>query len=270
MVRAMVGGTWWRRGLLAASLAAMAVAPMGVAGAAAAMAAIGLAAFASGIAGFAFSAICGAMLFHLEPDPIAVVQIMITCSIANQAAMNWAGRHSIDWRALGVYLTGAMFGLPVGVWVLLHADRAVYLRALGGFLLLYGLFMLLRRPMTLARRSAWLDVAVGMLGGITAGAAGFPGAFITIWCGMKGWDKARQRAVFQPFILVLHLASLLAISLARPHAGASSYDPAFLLFLPASLLGTAFGMALYQKLSDAAFARAVNLLLMASGLSFVF
>ncbi len=36
---------------------------------------------------------------------------------------------------------------------------------------------------------------------ITGGLAGFPGAFVTIWCGLKGWDKAHQRGVYQPFIL---------------------------------------------------------------------
>jgi hypothetical protein len=47
-------------------------------------AAVLLAALASSIAGFAFSAICGAMLFHLTDDPVQAVQIMIVCSIANQ------------------------------------------------------------------------------------------------------------------------------------------------------------------------------------------
>jgi uncharacterized membrane protein len=42
-----------------------------------AMAAIFIAALTSSIAGFAFSAICGAMLFHLLDDPVHVVEIMM-------------------------------------------------------------------------------------------------------------------------------------------------------------------------------------------------
>jgi hypothetical protein len=38
----------------------------------------------SSIAGFAFSALCGAMLFHLMDSPVRVVQVMIVCSIAIQ------------------------------------------------------------------------------------------------------------------------------------------------------------------------------------------
>ena len=42
-----------------------------------------LAALMSSIAGFAFSAICGAMLFRWAGDPVQTVQIMLACSIAN-------------------------------------------------------------------------------------------------------------------------------------------------------------------------------------------
>jgi uncharacterized membrane protein YfcA len=114
------------------------------------------------------------------------------------------------------------------------------------------------------------DFASGFLGGITGGAAGFPGAFVTIWCGMKGWDKARQRAVFQPFILVMQIAALLTINLAtRTGTDAFGLGGVDLLFIPASLCGTSFGLALYRRLTDHQFARAVNYLLIISGLSYV-
>jgi hypothetical protein len=62
-------------------------------------AAIGLASLLSSIGGFAFSAICSAMLFHLGDDPVQVVQIMMTCSIANQAKMTWELRRDVDWTS---------------------------------------------------------------------------------------------------------------------------------------------------------------------------
>jgi uncharacterized membrane protein YfcA len=234
------------------------------------MAAILLASIASSIAGFAFSAICGAMLFHLSDDPVKTVQIMIACSIANQAAMTWSTRREIDWRGLLNYIAGGTLGLALGVWILLHADRHLYSRAFGILALVYGSYMLLRKPMTLRWQHPALDVVTGFLSGITGGAAGFPGAFVTIWCGMKGWNKARQRAVFQPFILIMQIAALLAISLAQRSGGAGpGFDPTNLLFVPSSLLGTALGLIIYQRLSDGHFTRAVNILLIVSGLSYV-
>ena len=256
--------------LAAAALVCAIVGPIVHAPDAVAMGAISVASVVSSIAGFAFSAICGALLFHLIPSPVQAVQIMILCSIANQAAMTWSLRREVDWRALGVFLMGGAMGLPFGVWLLLHADHAAYTMVLGVFLLLYGMWMLFRRQMTVRVQHPAIDIAVGFLGGITGGAAGFPGAAVTIWCGCKGWDKTRQRALFQPFILIMQVAALLAINLARPgEAHGFTFAAADLLCVPASLLGTAIGLTFFRGLSDTQFTRAVNILLIVSGLSYV-
>lgn len=234
------------------------------------MGAIATASLISSIAGFAFSAVCGAMLFHLWDDQVQVVQTMIACSIANQATMVWALRREVEGRSLGVFLLGGAAGLPLGVWALLHADHGLYTRALGAVLLAYGTYMLACKPRILGWRHPGFDLAAGFLGGITGGAAGFPGASVTIWCGLKGWDKTRQRAVFQPFILLMQVAALFAISAMRLRSShGAGFDPADLLCLPAGLLGTWLGMACFRKMSNRQFALAVNILLIVSGLSYV-
>lgn len=234
------------------------------------MLAIAAAAALSSIGGFAFSAICGAVLFHLDIDPVQVVEIMMLCSVANQAAMVWALRRSIDWHNLAVFLVGGALGLPAGVWLLLHAQRSGYTHALGIFLILYGSYMLLRRPLILRRQYPGLDVAVGVLGGITGGAVGFPGAFVTIWCAMKGWDKDRQRAIFQPFILIMQVAALLTLAVVQGTSTGHGFALGDLLCVPGSLLGTVVGLLCYKVMSDRHFARAINLLLVVSGASYLF
>jgi len=193
---------------------------------------------------------------------------MIVCSIANQTAMVCSLRRTIRWRELAPFLIGGAFGLPVGITVLLKLDRHVYTHVLGVFLVLYGCYMLVRKPLVIRRQNMAFDVLAGFLGGITGGAAGFPGAFVTIWCGFKGWSKERQRAMFQPFILIMQVAALATISLLRHSAGKVGFELADLLCIPAALLGTAVGMTLYRRLSDNHFARAVNLLMIASGISY--
>jgi uncharacterized membrane protein YfcA len=229
-----------------------------------------IASLMGGITGFAFSAICGAMLFHLGDDPVHVVQIMITCSIANQAAMTWAVRSDIDWRGLGVFLAGGLFGVMIGIWVLLHCNNAVYTQGLGIFLLCYGAYMLIRKPFFIRQQRTTFDFGAGFIGGITGGAGALPGIPVTIWCSMKGWDKARQRALFQPFILIMQIVAFLAIAVARRSSAMGiDYDFGDLLFIPASLLGTSLGLVLYKRLSDGQFARVINILLMISGLGLV-
>ncbi|MEA2803490.1 MAG: uncharacterized protein QOE49_3585 [Rhodospirillaceae bacterium] len=232
------------------------------------MAAIFIAALTSSIAGFAFSAICGAMLFHLLNDPVHVVEIMMICSIGGQAPMVWSQRLHISWRDLLAFVVGAGAGLPLGVYILLHSRPALYVHAIGVLLVLYASFMIFRRPVVVRRQHVVWDGLAGFLGGVTGGAAAFPGAFVTIWCGFKGWSKERQRGVYQPFILTVQLAglALLASSLG---AGGRRFDLGGIEYLPAMLIGASCGMACFKWLNDRQFALSVNVLLIASGLSFL-
>jgi uncharacterized membrane protein YfcA len=231
-----------------------------------ALIAILVASAASSIAGFAFSAMCGALLFHLMENPVYVVQVMIVCSIAMQSFSVAALWRSIDWRGLPVFLVGGTLGVPAGVWLLLHLSTGVYRDVIGGLLVVYGVYMLLRWPTRALRTGPLADVGAGFLGGFTGGLAGFPGAFVTIWCGLKGWDKAHQRGLYQPFILCMQPVSLIAIHLMRPASStAAQLDWNALAFIPAALLGTWFGLRIFRRLSDRQFQIAVNLLLVAAG-----
>jgi uncharacterized protein len=224
-----------------------------------------LAATLSSIAGFAFSAVCGVMLLQIMSDPVKIVEVMIVCSIAIQSvsvAVLW--RH-IDWRSLVMFLVGGIIGLPIGVWLLLHVGQFWFKEAIGGLLIAYAAFRLLRRPWVVRSNSSLADAGIGFLGGITGGLAGFPGAAVTIWCGMRGWDKQRQRGVYQPFILLMQILALLLIELMRsiPHGAGSGLGPA--MFVPPALLGTWLGLVIFRRLSDRSFGMVVNLLLLVSG-----
>jgi uncharacterized membrane protein YfcA len=220
----------------------------------------------SSVAGFAFSAICGAILFHVMTGQVRIVEIMMICSIAIQALSVWTLRSAIDWRELPAFLAGGLLGLPIGVWLLLHLSQHAYAQGMGVALVLYGGSMLFRKPIHLRRDFGTLgNAAAGVIGGVTGGLAGFPGALVTIWCGVKGWDKRRQRGVYQPFILIMQIAALCAIYLMRSH-GSVELDPMAWAYVPAALLGTWCGLILFTRLTDWQFTIAVNLLLIVSGI----
>ncbi len=223
----------------------------------------------SSIAGFAFSALSGALLFHLLDSPVYAVQVMILCSIGMQLLSVTALWRTIDWRSLAVLLPGGFLGAPTGAYLLLHLPTTTYRDLIGGLLIIYGSYLLLRwqtRPIRTGRLS---DACAGFLGGITGGLAGFPGAFVTVWCGLKGWDKTRQRGVYQPFILVMQPATLLAIHLMRPASTQVQLNWNAFAFVPAALLGTWFGLRIFKRLSDRQFELTVNALLIASGIGLI-
>src|SRR4051812_25107243 len=53
----------------------------------------------SSVAGFAFSALCGAGLLHIIDSPVIVVQVMLICSIGIQSLSVWALRREVDGHA---------------------------------------------------------------------------------------------------------------------------------------------------------------------------
>jgi uncharacterized protein len=142
------------------------------------------------------------MLFHLIDDPVRAVQIMMICSVGGQSLMVWAPRREIPWRTLSVLLAGAAIGLPLGIFVLLHTRPALHAQAVGVALVLHALFTIARRP-----------AIPGFLRGVTGGAAALPGFLIIIWCGFKGWPKEKQRALNQPFTLIVQLAAIAIMAL---------------------------------------------------------
>jgi uncharacterized membrane protein YfcA len=236
-------------------------------------AAIFFAATVSSVAGFAFSAIAGAMLFHLVDDPVHCVQIMMVCSIAGQSLMVWSVRRHIEWRRVAPFLAGAAIGLPLGVLALFEMKSRCGV-AIGILVILYAAVMLLRPSGRVRVRNRLLDRLldglVGVLGGITGGAAAFPGAFVTIWCGLQGGDKERQRALYQPFILITQVAGVVLLQAIAAQTGRHlTVGLDSLTYVPATLLGTALGLAFFRRLNDRQFAIAVNLLLIVSGVSLV-
>jgi uncharacterized protein len=235
------------------------------------MLAIFAAATVSGIAGFAFSAICGAMLFHVVANPIGTVEIMIICSIAIQILSVAKLKHAIDPRHLGRFLAGGIVGLPFGIYLLTHIASSIYMKCIGSFLICYGAYMLAKKPVPTGYREwAGGDYVAGFLGGITGGFAAFPGAFVTIWCGFKGLSKDQQRGIYQPFILVMQILALAVLFFVQSTEHASGrINPLMVTYIPAALLGTWCGIAIFRRLTEVQFAWSVNLLLVVSGLGLV-
>jgi uncharacterized protein len=221
----------------------------------------------SSLAGFAFSALCGAMLFQFRSDPVTVVQIMLLCSLANQSLSVWLLRRHIEWRAMLPFLLPGAAGVLCGVFALLHLQVGIYVRVLGCILLVYGVYMLVRQPVKLRHTGSVGDAVSGFFGGILGGLAAIPGAPVSIWCTMKGWEKTRQRALYQPFIMIMQIVALLAIPAMRMDGAAHiGFPPMVYLYVPAGLIGTMIGFSWFRRMTSGQFNIAVNLLLAVSGL----
>jgi uncharacterized membrane protein YfcA len=216
---------------------------------------------ASGAAGFAYGVVASAIWLHAIA-PVHAVFLVVSGGLITQTTTIWSFRRSLSWWRLWPFLLAGVLGVPIGIWLLVRTDIEMLKVGLGCFLAVYGLYALLapRLPHVQAGRGA--DAVIGFIGGILGGLGGFSGVLPAIWTQIRGWPKDEARAFFQPFIVVIHIATLVAI-------GTVALDRRALvllaLMLPALVAGIWVGWYLYGRLDERRFRQALALMLLLSG-----
>jgi len=222
-------------------------------------------AIVSGLAGFAFSAVAGAILLHVLPANEAV-PLMMACSIVIQGVCVLTLRRAMRWRENLPYIVGGLVGIPPALYLLDHVDSWTLRVSFGAFLAGYAAYMFFRPAVAYLRpaRNPLVDAIVGFCGGLIGGATAIPGAVTTIWCDLHGMTKEEQRGLTQPFIAAMQTAAL-ALMLARRDLPANVVTE-LAFTLPALAAGTALGIVLFGKVNDAVFRRVVFAILFVAGL----
>ena len=225
-------------------------------------------ALVSGFAGFAFSAVAGALLLHVLP-PAEAVPLMMICSIVVQSTSLVVLRRKMNWQGSTIFLVGGALGIPLALFLLQHTDTQTFRMGFGAFLALYSAYMIFRPAAAyLSQLGHWLyDAIVGFAGGLVGGLTAMPGALPTMWCDLQGMPKDAQRGVVQPFIAVMQVFSLGL--LLWHHALPRQLLTDAVVSLPALIAGTAAGLAMFGRISDAWFRRAVLAVLLVAGLALV-
>jgi uncharacterized membrane protein YfcA len=157
-------------------------------------------------------------------------------------------------------------GVPVGVWLLVRTDSGMLRVAIGAFLVAYGVYALVapRLPYVVAGRGA--DAAVGFIAGIMGGLGGYSGVLPAVWTQLRGWSKTEARAFYQPFIVIVHVATIAALgTVALDRKGLVLLG----LALPAMALGTLVGWNLYGRLDERRFRQALAIMLLLSGVMLI-
>jgi uncharacterized protein len=217
---------------------------------------------AAGLAGFAFSAVTGAVLFHVLA-PIDAVPLLLACSITTQLFSISKLWRTMQWRQCVPYLVGGFAGIPIGAQLLKAFDARIFAAGFGLFLICYSLYMLLRPHLVIRGGGRYAEVAAGFAGGITGGATAFPGAFPAVWCSVQGLSKLEQRGIVQPFILLMQIATLVYFS--KLGILASATLTTYLWCAPAVVLGTWLGLKFFDRIDDKRFRQVVLLFLLISG-----
>ena len=233
-----------------------------------------LAGLLSGLSGFAFSAVAACVLWVLPP--LQAIPLLMLLSTCNQLISAGSLRRDIvllpkaERDGALPFILGGLAGVPAGLALLKGLPCTGFAAALGAFLIAYSALMLWKPASLRIRLSGWRPaMLVGAAGGVVGGFSGFPGSMPVVYLSLRGASKTETRGVVQPYILTLQLVSLTSLALADSSIFNTTFWVLGCVTLPAALLGTFTGIALYRRLSDLNFRRAVLILLVVSGFSLV-
>jgi uncharacterized membrane protein YfcA len=226
-------------------------------------------AFVSGLAGFAFSAVAGAILLRMF-QPMEAVPLMMACSIGVQAANLWALRRNIQWQGSLLLIVGGALGIPIALHLLQNTDTYVLRVGFGIIVALYAGYMLFRPTLTCFKGAAsrHLTALVGFGGGLIGGLTAMPGAIPTIWCDMRGMPKSDQRGLVQPFIAMMQLFALALLLQRQCLPSKVVIDLA--ISLPALLAGSVLGLVTFRNINELGFRRTILVVLLFSGASLAY
>lgn len=220
--------------------------------------------------GFGGGAVAVPLLALVFPLPVTVpvVTVLNMLSSIGHGIADW--RH-IVWPVIWRVLPGSLVGVLVGLYVLTLFDPQPLARALGIFVVLYALYVMVfaGRAVTVPQR--WLPAVVvltsttaGLIGSLFGGAAG-PVYVIYLNALRLGRDAFR--------VTITTIMLFQGLTRIAGYAALGLYDSHTLLLLaaalPTMLAGSWLGARVVRRFDPVWFNRAVGAVLLASGTALI-
>ena len=167
-------------------------------------------------------------------------------------ARSWKGG---DMRSAARLIAASLLGIPLGIYGLARLPEGPLKVALGGLILLYGIFGLARPGARIRNEKAWLPWLVGWTAGVLGGAYNTNGPPVVAYGMLKGWPPEGFRATLQGYFLPTGLMILAGHGIAGLWTG--EVVKIYLYSLPAIGLGVVLGGLVIRKLTHDLFAKLV-------------
>jgi uncharacterized membrane protein YfcA len=226
-----------------------------------------VAGFVNGLSGTGYALAALGFWLHVM-SPVTAAPLVAFCSVGGHIqSLPTIWRYE-RWSKLWPFLAAGLVGVPLGTLLLEHVRVQPLKLGVGVILLLYCAWMaFVRRPPIVTGGGRVADACIGLVGGLMGGMASLSGPAPTIWVQLRGWSKADQRGVNQPFNMAILAAALVSAAVA------GFLDRTFLIWavlsLPTTLIGARLGLRLYGRINDLQFRWIVLALLVISGATLI-
>lgn len=221
----------------------------------------------TGFGGGAIAVPLLALVFPLQVTVPVVTVLNMLSSIGH--GTDW---RLIDWKEIRRVVPGSLIGVFIGMYLLSRIDPQPLGRALGVFVIVYALYMMLFAGRTPTVPQRWMpavaavtSLAAGLIGALFGGAAG---PLYVIYLNAARLAKDVFRVTITTIMLFQGLVRVAG------YAVFGLYDAYALTLLvtalPLMLAGSWLGVRLIRRFDQALFNRAVGVVLLVSGAALTF
>lgn len=224
-----------------------------------------------GGAGFGGGAIAVPMLSLVFPVQVAVpvVTVLNMLSSIGHGAANW---RNIVWREIWRILPGSLLGVFIGLYLLTLFDPKPLAKALGVFVVLYAVYVMLMAGRVVVIPQRWMlavaavtSTAAGIIGSLFGGAAG---PLYVIYLSAAQLSKDAFRVTITTVMLFQGLTRMAGYGM----LGLYDWNTLTLLAaaLPMMIAGSWLGARVIRRFDEVLFNRVVGVVLLASGAALIF
>jgi uncharacterized membrane protein YfcA len=225
---------------------------------------VATAAFLGGVTGFGYSLVATPLLLLLGFELPFVVTANLAVACVTRISVAYRFRSDARPRRAAGLIAGSIPGLWLGAVVLTTVDVSTI--KLGAGLVVMGAAILLWRAVDAPppRELPGAPVAAGFAGGFLGAATSLNGVAPVL---LLARDKAAPRSVLADLALYFVVSNAIGLAVLLVVGGleTDALYPAFLLWLPGSLLGNWVGTVIGPSLPETAFRRLTLAIVFAAG-----
>lgn len=199
-----------------------------------------------GLSGFGANMVAVPVLAHLLSLRMVVPMLVLFDLITGVVLLRRQHPH-VAWREVLRLAPWLVIGMVAGVTLLAQVSERILLVGLGGFVLAFSLWSLLRRVDARPIATGWA-VPAGLVGGTVTALYGTGGPIYTIYLARRLPDKSVLRATIAGLIMGNSVVRL-ALFAGTGFYHQSGLLSTALLLLPCALLGQHLGARLHHRLS---------------------
>jgi len=215
-----------------------------------------------GATGFGASPLTIPVLAHVLPLTF-VLPLAALLDLSSGLAVGYHTRRQADTRELLVLLPFTLVGLTLGVTLLVRLPQRATVLALGVFVCLYALHVMLRRGPARRTSRGWAAPA-GVLGGIVGALFGMGGPPYVVYLTGRIPDPAAQRATISQMVILNVGLRVVAFALAGLLLSRGLWI-AVVSLLPVAWAGLWVGNRAHLSVTPATLARMIGAALFLTG-----